>query len=226
MNENRTSIDWIFWLSYVLFSTLGYGIGGAISLWMIIFGGWPISINFLAIIVLSGSIAGAAVGLIQWQAIRLKSPQVDKSLWMVWNVAGFAIIWMLMHRVMVTLAYSMPLIFSLTLIIGPIWGLLSGTIQWYALRRQIRHPAIWFTLSPLSGIVVMTIGWSSLFILISYNVDSGIGVDKILTLGIYWTLASWFIGGFLYGLISGSLLTRLMRETSQQSGTNKHVLAK
>lgn len=223
MNEKQTSIDWKFWRRWVLFSTLGYGIGGFVGWAIFNIGGWfyLIDISMFMIIVVEAAIIGIAVGLAQWQAVRLKAPQASKLLWVGGNVVGLAISWTFNYWISLTMGFTF-LVIGAT---GILWGLLSTTLLWYVLRGQLRHSVIWFALSSLSGILVLGVGWSWAIILSDFFSNPGIGVDQILYFSVAAVFISWFIAGLLYGLVTGTLLNWVLRGANQPDELHGHVLA-
>lgn len=123
MNGNQTSLEWKFWQRWVLFSTLGYGIGGIaglfagfsaalfigqfISQFVSLVAGtvsynYPTSFEIASITVMigtvmavGGAVAGATIGLTLWQAIRVKAPDARQATWMKVHIVGMAISWIM-----------------------------------------------------------------------------------------------------------------------------------
>ncbi len=221
MNEKQTYLDWKFWHRWVLFSTLGYGFGGITSWFIVNFGGWFFYPSFLTFVFLGGAVAGASVGLAQWQAIRLKAPQANKLMWLAGNIVGLAICWTIFYWVMNTRDFN----FLVTGVIGAIWGLLSAVIQWYTLQGQIHRAAIWFPLNSVFGLVVFCVGWAWPTIVSVYTNNPGIGVDQLLYFSVIGLFIAWPIAGLLYGLMSGRLLIWLLGQSNQPDGSDEHVLA-
>lgn len=225
MNEKQTSIDWRFWRHWVLFSTLGYGIGGFVGYSLAVYMAVASSSSGpLPPFAIGGVITGISVGLAQWQAIRLKALHADKATWIIWNTIGMGISWVLFHWIMFTYYYpeTMPYAFLLT---GFFWGVLSSIIQRHALQGQIHRPALWFALNSLCGILVLGVGliWIPA-IYFGYMSNSGSDVFGFLFISIVCSILFWPIAGLLYGLVTGSLLTWLIREPNQPDELNEHVL--
>ncbi len=238
MNENRASIDWRFWLYWVLLSTVGYGgvffivlfVGSSFYV-LLEFVGLPLytPLTMVTTMALGGAMTGTWVGLMQWEAIRLKAPNANKKTWMIVNIVGMAISWailfgILMEKLETGMEESSDYMILSLLAAGGLWGILSAAILWHTLYGQIKHAAIWFTVNGLCGIVIFVVGW--IWIWIPFNVtgpkDEFSSLAPIVPLVIL--MISWPIAGFLYGLITGALLTWLMRESDQSEGLNEHVL--
>lgn len=240
MNEKQTPLDWKFWCYWVLFSTLGYGIGGFLGSWTVVLIG--VLLAFLAFepllysplamaatMALGGAVAGAMVGLMQWEAVRLKRSQANKKTWMTVNILGMAISWallfgILMEKLETWMEESSDYMILSLLAAGGLWGILSAASLWHTLHGQIKHATVWFTVNSLCGIVIFVIGWIWIWIPF-YGTGPRDEFSSLAPIVPSITLIiSWPIVGFLYGLIIGTLLTWLLRESSQADGTNEHVL--
>lgn len=220
MNGNQTSLDWNFWRRWVLLSTLGYGIGGVVGLFLAVFAGW--FLPYPAFAILGGVVAGTMVGLVLWEAVRLKAVHTHKLIWLGGHIVGLAISWTLIFWVV----NSMENAFLGIGMIGVLWGLLFATIQWLTLREQIHRAAIRFILNGLSGVVVFIVGWGWPTLFSGHTFDSGVGVDYILYLSILGAFVFWPIAGFLGGVITGSTLIWLSGQPDQPDELNKPELAK
>lgn len=231
MNEKHTAIDWKFWRRWVLFSTIGYAIGGVTGWFMaflIAVYFWstqpysPTPVALGAAMALGGVIAGTAVGLVQWQAVRLKASYDDVMTWMTTNVVVMAISWALAFWGTFPGEGSAGLTFSL-LMAGVLWGFLSAAIQWYLLGEQVRHTALWLIANTLCGMLVFVLGW--VWTLIPLEVYPNVDEFTGLIHAIIGPIISWPIAGLLYGLMTGTLLAWLLRESKQPVGSDEHVLA-
>ncbi len=235
MNEKQTSMDWRFWRRWVLYSTLGYGVGGVtgflIALILALFFISPLYPSSLGwVMAPGGAIAGISIGLALWQAIRMKPHHFDNLTWTAVNMVGMAICWIIFLWIMnqdpmdyTTESYLVVAF----LVAGSLWGLLSAAIQWHILQQQFQHTKIWFALNVLCGAFVPIIGLVISRFLIGILTDVNDYESEytflyiiILAFPIFWPIA-----GFLYGLVTGTVLTRLMREPNQPDELNEHVLA-
>jgi hypothetical protein len=224
MSENQVSLDWEFWRRWVLFSTLGYGIGGFVGWFIALFLGLFSMFGLLPFIALGGAIAGLSVGMAQWQAVRLKAPHANKWAWLAVNIVGLAISWVLFFWML----FTVPEVYAVFafLVTGIFWGLLSATIQWFILQGQIRRPIIWFPLNSLCGILVFAVGliWVPI-VIFGYMSNSGSDILGFQFLSILFSIFSWPAAGMLTGLATGYLLTWLLSKPTQQDELNEHVLA-
>ncbi len=228
MNENQKSLDWRFWQQWVLFSTLSYGIGGVLGWWtlllmgvlmgtLLVFLAYPqpySSIVMAGAMALGGAVAGAMVGLMQWEAVRLKAPPANKKTWMKLNIVGMAISWTLLFGILEILTERLgkvgiwidgPTGYTLLSVIaaGGLWGILFAANMWHILHGQIKHTALWFTVNSLCGMLVFAIGW--IWIWIPDNPSSNgdeYSVLAPLVLPSILTIILWPIAGLLYGLMT------------------------
>ena len=218
MNNNRAPLDWGFWRRWVLFSTLGYGIGGIVG-WAIATSVWLFSfayssdsdVPFILSMAGGGAIAGISIGLAQWRAIRLKAPHASKLAWIGGNVAGMAIGWTAFFWVLPVFGKGEPIVLAL-LVSGGLWGFLAGAIQWHILQGQIQRASIWFALNGLIGIVVFGIGWAWIpWLFFDYLSQMGSETYGIPIIGTMFSPISWPLAGVLAGGTTGGLLFRLLR---------------
>ena len=209
LRSEFTKVDWNFWREWVLLSALGYGFGGI--------AGWPAFNYFncalgdpnIAVYLLiggGGAVAGISVGLAQWRAVRLKSPDANKLAWLGGNVVGLAISWTLFYWIQFTLFESEPIILAL-LVSGVTWGLLAGLVQRRALQGQIQRGPLWFVISGLIGVVVFSIGWAWIpVVCFGYMSNSGSGVYGAAIIGTVLSMICWPLAGALAGAATGGLI--------------------
>lgn len=243
MNENQTTLDWRFWRQWVPYSTLGYT-GG--------FWGWCVVLTLLmflsgesqfysplamaAAMAFGGATAGAVVGLMQWEAVRLKVPHTNKKPWMAVNILSMAISWAILFGILEIVTerlkqegiwLDIPTDYTLWSVIAAagLWGILSAANLWRILYGQIEHVALWFTWNSLCGILVFAIGWIWVWIpytptgfVYEYTVLEALGPSML-------SAVLWLIAGLLYGLMTGTLLAWLLRDAKQPVGSDEHVLA-
>lgn len=249
MNGNQKSIDWEFWRRWVLFNTVGYGMGGVAgfiggfiagfsivgliaqcfySLGLLIPGTYmdpgTVMVAVGTAMVLGGAIAGALIGLALWQALRLKTPGVRQATWMKVHIVGMAISWIVFISIVsidpeqyMAFALFIPILF---------WALLSAAVQWQALKGQIQHTPLWFTLYILfGGLVVIVSLIITRFLTNLYPLDSQRDEFTPL-LDLIPPITLWPLAGLLFGLMTGTLLTWLLRGSNQPDESSEYALVK
>ncbi|MEJ2737181.1 MAG: hypothetical protein P8189_27075 [Anaerolineae bacterium] len=128
--SKTTTFDWIFWLKWVLASTLGWVVGLLL----------PRS---------AGMTIGALVGIAQWIVLR---PLFRQSGW--WILAS-AVGWAASYTLL-----SMVLPVGDVFLYGGVIGVTIGAAQWLVLRRWASRSGWWVAISTLGWAVGPILGTS------------------------------------------------------------------
>ncbi len=202
---------------WMLFSMIGYGLGGFIG-WAIwaateylpytdlfvrdIFYHVP---NFV-VYSIGGAVAGTLVGVMQWRVICLKSPEMNKAVWMAGNIEGMMMAWVLFFKVF-SRTYQQESFILPVLAGGIAWGVFSGITQWYLLKAWVYRPVIFVLVSILIGVFVIGIGFAWIPpVLFGYMSNSGSDIFGYIYFSSFVSLFTWPLAGLLGGILSGSLL--------------------
>ena len=175
------STNWRFWLFWVL-AFLSFPIAGVLAIFVV-----PVTTAVRAVI--AGTIAGAALGLIQWLILKSRLPSLS-----IWWIAVTSI------GMAVGLAIGTAFLGSETagnelLWRGAITGLCIGIAQWTILRQVLPLPqsVIW--------IGVVAVGWA-----LGWFVTRAAGIDLSL---------KWYVfgmsGALTFQLLTGLVLYFLLR---------------
>lgn len=179
--------------------------------------GWDLLAASVAAKLIEGAVMGAVVGVLQWLVLRRRLARAGW--WVPANMAGWALgqaagqviffRWLLDDRVLLSAAVW-------TATAGGVGGLI-GTIQWFVLRRRSRRAGWWIPVSTLA----LAAGWSlpplPLLWIQSFLMRPGGGEPFILAVILFALLALvgelifWFVGGGLFGVVTGFPLSRLTR---------------
>lgn len=219
MTDEQVRFDWHFWRQWLMFSTLGYGLGGflgwTLAVYMNISGRWVAEFLYdvpgIFFYAAGGAIAGTLIGVTQWRAIRLKSPETNRFIWLTGNIIGMMVGWGLFFEVLFrTYDYES---FILPLLAGGItWGLISGMTQWYALKERLHRVSIFMILSILIGIFALGIGFAWVPpVVFGYMSNSGSDMYGFMYLSTMVSLFLWPLAGLLGGMASGYLLVWIIQ---------------
>ncbi len=122
------SFDWVFWLKWVLVSSLGWLLG--------------------ILLPQEGTVAiGLAMGLLQWIVLRNLIPQAG------WWIAASGLGWALGFLVT---EYLLPA--EIVVLQGAFLGLFMGLLQWLVLRQKVRLAAWWILVSALGWAIGPILG--------------------------------------------------------------------
>lgn len=217
MMDEKDHKDWHFGRRWVLYSTLGYGLGGFIgwAIWIatnyLPFTGLPIGdilyrVPYFVFYAVGGAVAGTVIGVMQWRVIRLKSPDTNKFVWMAGNIVGMIVAWELFFEVLYR-NYDQES-FILPMLAGGIaWGVISGMTQWYSLRAWLYHPLVFVLVSILIGVFVIGIGFGWIPpIAFGYMSNSGSDIFGYMYFSSFASFFTWPLAGLFGGIASGSLL--------------------
>jgi len=188
---------WGFWLQWVLASIVGW---------------WALSLPVSAIApvvgampVVSGSIVGAGVGIMQWLVLRRRFHRAGW--WVLASTMGWAVGWAvgqnLIEPVTMFLAkYEEALggrsVVTLS-VLGVMVGGVAGIMQWFVLRRWVYRAGWW--------ILANIVGWTTGF------VAGPVVVAALWTSGVLATVMGGVILGAVPGAITGMTLVWLSRHS-------------
>ena len=142
MKVKGSQVGWVFWLQWVLASTVGMFVGypvGAITLGNVL-GDWLGTLFF-------GTGLGIGVGVLQWLVLRRR---VSGAGWWVLASAagGYGIVQAAPHMFSPSLSFGGLLSYTPVVALG---GAVTGTLQWLVLRGQFSRAGWWMLAS--------TVGW-------------------------------------------------------------------
>jgi len=142
MKVKGSQVGWVFWLQWVLASTVGMFVGypvGAITLGNVL-GDWLGTLFF-------GTGLGIGVGVLQWLVLRRR---VSGAGWWVLASAagGYGIVQAAPHMFSPSLSFGALLSYTPVVALG---GAVTGTLQWLVLRGQVSRAGWW--------VLASTVGW-------------------------------------------------------------------
>lgn len=202
-----TRVGWSFWLLWVLASTVGFGLGGAVGTLSFTMGGG------LAVVgAVFGALFGAIGGIAQWLVMR---QQVERAGWWIiatlggWAVAGAVGGGVAQAAREVVGGGGVPQTISGGYAMGGLAFIVAfvaagGILQWLVLRRQIVRASLWVALSTFGlfmGFVAGVFLGSTLSVIVSTAETSAIGTGMF---------GAGFGAGS--GAITGAALVWLLRQ--------------
>lgn len=187
-NQTEPTSKQSFWMQWILVNSLGHGIGLALP---ILFADLFSVQDYKSYGVVAYLSFGIWVGLPQWLVLRQIIP--ISSLW----------IWVVVLSPLLSLLLILPVALSLAPLVFVIYPLLLSCGQWLVLRQRLQKTSAWIVNN-------------AIFVTMSGLVGGVFGVARILPnyLGISILLGG-LCGGFVYGLMSGMELRRLIRQSPQ-----------
>ena len=189
MKVKRSQVGWVFWLQWVLASTVGLLLGFIV--------GFPLS--FLAMDILGerlgqsfgGIVFGIGVGVLQWLVLRRRVTGVGW--WVLTSAAGcYGIIQAMFLGFPESAEMSYVSLLGLTVVVA-LGGAVTGILQWLVLRRQVSRAGWW--------VLASTVGWG-LSMGVSIAIPSGAD-DNLLQLA---------VTGAVLGVVTGAALVWLLRQ--------------
>ena len=201
MQTRNTKIGWSIWFQWFLASTFGYGMGAAIgnaiavsmpstacaNLWCILPG------LDLTLIVVSLGLAG---GFMQWLVLRRYIAMAGG--WVLASAFGFPIALVIAAGAGMSLSGD-----SLAgpILMGVVFGVLSGIMPWLVLRRQVAWAGWWVPAHLLGSLVGGALG------IVAFHFMGLIGYYQFT-----WAAAGAMFGAGL-GAITGIALVWLFRQS-------------
>jgi hypothetical protein len=206
-STERAQVGWGTWLAWLLSSTVGLAVGGALGGVVgvavffttgLVMGG-PLALFFMGI---AGSVAVgvAIVGIAQGFILRR---QISAGWWVLASMVGLA----------VSLALVFTVVFALNMgAVGAVVGASVGIAQWLVLRRRV-YRASWWVLANTVGVAVggalgVAVGGA-----VVASAGGGVGEVEALAVGIAMAIA---MGGIWYGAFTGSVMVWLLRRSSEK----------
>jgi len=212
MTVKRDRIGWSFWLRWVVLSSVGCSIGLFVGF---VFGS-IISENIMGASALGhilgyfmlGVGLGFMVGLMQWFVLRGYIPRAG--LWVLLSTVGFAVA-MGCAAAVTSFGYSegsdelgdFAWVLGWTVIVA-LGGAVTGTLQWFVLRREVSRAGWW--------VLADTVGWG-----LSMAVAGAILSECKCAYSPGGALGLLFGGGALLGAITGAALVWLLRQPLPES---------
>ena len=209
MNTERTNIGTGFWLQWVLASMLGFAVGAAMG--NAVANSIPPMTctqsssdslidrltNFPCIqpslgLVLIVIILGLAGGLMQWLVLRRRI--AGTGWWVPASTLGFPVALVMAEGAMRLVGIPSPIL------LGVLFGILSGILPWLVLRRQVARAGWWVPAHLLGSLVGGAMG------IVAFHVMALIGFYQFP-----WAAAGAMFGAGL-GAITGITLVWLLRQ--------------
>jgi MFS family permease len=214
-NSRRIIMDFVFWLQWLIVSTLGMGLG--------LYLGETVAhqSNFLTGFITRGLASGAFLGVLQWFILKRRVSQTGW--WILASIFGWALAFTVGWSAGFGVGWAIGISsgwntgHKIAFIIG---GLLGGAIvglfQWLVLRKHI----------PESGWVILTsavgasIGWFASWQLEFVRVTGWVG--NSLTFANSGLLAG-ATSGSIYGALTGATLVWLFSRTASYPFSRTHT---
>ena len=189
MNTNQKNIGVAFWLTWVLSSTIGFGLGAILDIAALLGMRTPDSVGFP---ILFGAIFGAIGAFAQWTVIRRQIQNVD--LWIPFSALAF----MLAVATAASMDSRLSSYLNPFFVIAAIYGLLGGFLQGLILEKQGVFIGWWIIASLVGGLIAGAMNGSALaavqgnaawqpgtieFLLIWFRIGAPIGLGLGITTG-------------------------------------------
>ncbi len=190
MTERSATVDYGFWLAWVVATLLGFGI----SLFIVEIGEQPQSGP------VQGFLGGICVGAAQALVLRDRLYGAQRWLWgctLVWSLLGLTSIGAIGWFAPRSSFLAVRLVFGL--LFGASGGVLLGVVQWVVLRGQVRLARLWLALSPLTWSVSLALGWTLGGWL---RQQSNLFLSEAIGLGLTWLLVAAITGWALMGMLT------------------------
>jgi hypothetical protein len=197
MNENQMNTGRGYWLAWFLASSIGYGMGAVLgaSFAYGIFNRDPFNILMGAT---EGTLMGAIGGYLQWVVLRERI--AGTGLWGLTSALGFGSA----LGALIAAATGENNAMAGVMILGSVFGVVSGILQWLILRRKVPR-AGWWLLANLLGSLV---GAVAIHIATAISETGNWGL-ALMTFGLVFGAGN--------GAITGAALVWLLRQSSSSN---------
>jgi len=145
MNANQMNTGRGYWLAWFLASVIGFGMGAVLGV-SAAYRFFPPGTSDAANGITLGIVMGAIGGYVQWVALRERI--AGAGLWGLTSALGLALA---MVTLLVTDPEKNPAMAGL--LVGTVFGLGSGILQWLILRRKIAQAGWWLSANLLGSLV-------------------------------------------------------------------------
>ena len=194
MKVKGSQVGWVFWLQWVLASTVGMFVG----FWM---GIVPFALTYDVLadqlaFRFWGIVLGIGVGVLQWLVLRRR---VSGAGW--WVLASAAGGYGILHAGFTPLGTSLQsfgVLLSWTGVVA-LGGAVTGTLQWLVLRGQVSRAGWW--------VLASTVGWG-LGMTAAIALSRGVGASDFVALGVI---------GAVLGAATGGALVWLLRQPAPEA---------
>ena len=192
MNANQMNTGRGYWLAWVLASIMGFGMGALLGLYFAygLFDRDPFDIIMGLTL---GTVMGATGGYFQWFVLRERI--AGAGLWWLASALGVGLAMSAVVAANTGENYAM-----VGVLIGSVFGVAGGILQWLILRRKVSR-AGWWLLANLLGSLVGGIAIP----VASVIFEAGQWVLGVMTLG--------FVFGVGNGAVTGAALVWLLRQS-------------
>ena len=193
MNANQVNTGKGYWLAWFLASILGYGMGpllGASFAYSLFRGDTFDAAKGITF----GIVMGATGGYLQWVVLRERI--AGAGLWGLTSALGFGLAMVAFVTADTGEYYVMT-----GILIGSVFGVVGGILQWLILRRHVKSAGWWVVANSLGSLVSVIVGVHA-FTAISATGNSGLG-----------TMVVGLVFGAGVGAITGAVLVWLLRQS-------------
>lgn len=191
MNANQMNTGRSYWLAWFLASAMGFGTGALMGMYFA-YGLFPGDTFNTKISLIFGIVMGATGGYFQWVVLRERI--AGSGLWGLTGALGFGL------AIGAAGAFNPGENYAMAgLLIGSVYGAVSGILQWLILRRKVARSG-WWLLANLLG---------SLAGAIAIPIAAAIGEAGNWDLAV---MAFGLVFGAGYGVITGAALVGLLSQ--------------
>jgi len=192
MEVKGSQVGWVFWLQWVLASTVGMFVGFFMSFLLTsltydVLGNLAFSFFLIAL--------GIGIGVLQWLVLRRRVSGVGW--WVLTSAPGcFGILLAGFLGLSGSLeSFGSPLSWTVVVVVAALGGAVTGTLQWLVLRGQVSRTAWW--------VLASTVGWGL-----------GMTAARAFSWGVGDTDAfnAMVVIGAVLGTVTGGALVWLLRQ--------------
>lgn len=192
MNTNQNNVGKGYWLAWFLASVMGFGMGALLGVQSAYRSSHSDTSNAIMGLMI-GIVMGAIGGYLQWVVLRERI--TGAGLWVLASALGFGLAIGATGVIGADENYGMA-----GILIGSVYGVAGGILQWLALRRKIAR-ARWWLLANLLGSLVGVMGMP----VVAAISEAGNWDLAVMTFGLLF--------GAGYGAITGAALVWMLRQS-------------